>query len=94
MDRQSHQVHSVRVDLPKAFGSVLRESREMAGLTQEKLADLCEYDRTYISLLERGLRQPTLTTIFDFARVLNILPSDILRKVEERFKVAESESDE
>ncbi|HZL11071.1 MAG TPA: helix-turn-helix transcriptional regulator [Prolixibacteraceae bacterium] len=64
------------------FGRVLRELRVANKLSQEKLAEYCELDRTYISLLERGLRQPTITTIFKLAKALNITPSALIEKVE------------
>lgn len=64
------------------FGKVLREQREENQLSQEKLAEYCELDRTYISLLERGLRKPTITTIFKLAKALNISPSKLIEKVE------------
>jgi transcriptional regulator with XRE-family HTH domain len=64
------------------FGKVLRELREANHISQEKLAEYCELDRTYISLLERGLRQPTITTIFKLAKALNISPSKLMEKVE------------
>ncbi len=48
----------------KLFGEILREFRTNANLSQEKLAELSSLDRTYISLLERGKRQPTLQTLF------------------------------
>ena len=53
-----------------------------AGLSQEALALECGLDRTYISLLERGLRQPTLSTVFALAQVLNVQPSVVVREVE------------
>lgn len=64
------------------FGKVLRELRESNNISQEKLAEYCDLDRTYISLLERGLRQPTITTIFKLAKALNISPSSFIQKVE------------
>ncbi|HBL74737.1 MAG: transcriptional regulator [Bacteroidetes bacterium GWF2_42_66] len=64
------------------FGKVLRELREANHISQEKLAEYCDLDRTYISLLERGLRQPTITTIFKLANALNISPSKLIEKVE------------
>jgi transcriptional regulator with XRE-family HTH domain len=64
------------------FGKVLREQRELKKLSQEKLAELCDLDRTYISLLERGLRQPTISTLFKISDALNILPSELIKKVE------------
>ena len=53
-----------------------------ASLSQEKLALACGLDRTYISLLERGLRQPSLTTLFQIAKYLGVAPSSIVRDVE------------
>jgi len=64
------------------FGQVLREMRVKNHISQEKLAEYCDLDRTYISLLERGLRQPTITTIFKLAKALNISPSSLIEKVE------------
>ena len=68
------------------FGKVLREMRDENQISQEKLAEYCDLDRTYISLLERGLRQPTITTIFKLAKALNISPSELIAKVEHQIK--------
>ena len=68
------------------FGNVLREMRDVNHISQEKLAEYCDLDRTYISLLERGLRQPTITTIFKLAKALNISPSELIAKVEHQIK--------
>ena len=68
------------------FGKVLREMRVENNISQEKLAEYCDLDRTYISLLERGLRQPTITTIFKLAKALNISPSALIEKVECQIK--------
>ena len=70
----------------EVFGKVLRELREANHLSQEKLAEYCELDWTYISPLERGLRQPTITTIFKLAKALNISPSQLIEKVEVQAK--------
>lgn len=72
--------------LIQSFGNILREIRTEKGISQEKLAEYCDLDRTYISLLERGLRQPTLTTIFKLAEALEILPSEIIGLTEKRIK--------
>jgi len=56
----------------KAFGQVLKKLRNKKGISQEKLALNSDLDRTYISLLERGLRQPTLSTILQISFVLDI----------------------
>nr|WP_319572362.1 helix-turn-helix transcriptional regulator [uncultured Draconibacterium sp.] len=70
----------------EVFAKVLRAEREKKKLSQEKLAELCDLDRTYISLLERGLRQPTLTTIFRLSRSLGITPSEFIQEVEKKMK--------
>ena len=57
--------------LQKAFGMVLRQVRTSRGLSQQDLALESDLDRTYISLLERGLRQPTLTTLIALASALD-----------------------
>lgn len=70
----------------EVFGIVLRELREKNNFSQEKLAEYCNLHTTYISLLERGHRQPTITTIFKLAKALNIKPSTLIEKVEKRVK--------
>lgn len=72
----------VRIMIVKVFGQVLRELREENKTSQEKLAELADLDRTYISLLERGLRQPTLTTLFKLSMALGIKPSELVEKVQ------------
>jgi transcriptional regulator with XRE-family HTH domain len=71
------------LDKTTAFGFVTRSLRKGKNISQEALADLCNLDRTYISLLERGLRQPSLSTIFSIAKALSTTPSSFIRLVEE-----------
>lgn len=66
----------------KQFAKVLQELRHESGLSQEELAEKCNLHDRYISFLERGLRQPTITTIFKLAKALNISPSQLIEKVE------------
>jgi transcriptional regulator with XRE-family HTH domain len=58
--------------IANAFGMVLRAARTRAGLSQEALGFACEIDRTYVSLLERGERQPTLSTLFALSEQLDV----------------------
>ncbi len=51
-------------------------------LTQEQMAFLTGYDRTYLSLLERGKRNPSLNAIFAICSVLRLRPSVAFRTVE------------
>jgi transcriptional regulator with XRE-family HTH domain len=65
----------------QAFGMVLRNLRQGRSLSQETLALESELDRTFISLLERGLRQPSLTTILQLAGPLGVAPEDLVAAV-------------
>jgi transcriptional regulator with XRE-family HTH domain len=65
----------------QAFGIVLRDLRQARSLSQEALALESELDRTFISLLERGLRQPSLTTILQLAGPLGVAPDDLVAEV-------------
>ncbi len=70
------------MDLDKIFGQVLREIRQERGYSQEQLGFKSGYHRTYISLLERGLKNPTLNTLFDLAQALQSSPLEMVRRVE------------
>ena len=74
------------MNLQTAFGEELRALRHQQGFSQESLALECDLDRTFISLMERGKRQPTLSTLFKLAKVLNTVPSEIINKVEQRLR--------
>lgn len=54
------------------FGQRVRKLRLEAGLSQEAFADKCGLDRTYISGIERGVRNPTLEVIAMIAEGLHI----------------------
>ena len=73
-----------RPDIARIFGEVLQELRRERGLSQEEFGFECELHRTYISLLERGKRIPSLTTIIQLAMALRVPPSEIVRRVESR----------
>jgi len=80
----SHLAMDSRRDLNAAFADVLRQLRERAELSQEALAAKSGLDRTYISLLERGQRQPTLKTLARLAEALNTSLAALAKKVEDR----------
>ncbi|MBS4429717.1 XRE family transcriptional regulator [Pectobacterium punjabense] len=61
-----------------AFGIVLKRQRLASGLSQEQLGLNSNLDRTFISLLERGQRQPSLTSIIMLSKSLNISPAEFL----------------
>lgn len=80
--RELHQKGGDLLSIEKAFGLVLRKYRQQMSLSQEELSHRCDLDRTFISLLERGLRRPTLNTIFILAKNLNITPTILIQEVE------------
>lgn len=71
-------------EVARIFGEVIRELRHKRGLSQEEFGFECELHRTYISLLERGKRIPSLTTIIQLALALKTPPSEIVKQVESR----------
>lgn len=56
----------------KKFGQVLRQLREQNKWTQEDLAAELNVDRTYVSQLERGIKNPSLKTMAKLAKVLSV----------------------
>lgn len=67
-----------------AFGSNLRRERDGKKLTQEKLAERANLDPTYISGIERGVRNPSLLSIVRIAKALGTTTSDLSRGIEGR----------
>jgi transcriptional regulator with XRE-family HTH domain len=76
------------LEVVEAFGAVLRERRLEAALTQEQLALEAAIRRNYVSMLELGQHQPTLTMLFTLATALGCAPSDLLLEVERRLAAA------
>jgi transcriptional regulator with XRE-family HTH domain len=68
--------------LAEVLGSVLRRHRLLANLTQEQLAFEAGLERSYVSLLERGISLPTVATLFAIAKALNCAASTLLAEVE------------
>ena len=64
------------------FGVVLRRLREEEDMSQEELSAECGFDRTYVSTLERGIRNPTLTTLTALAHALGVPLSAVFERVE------------
>jgi transcriptional regulator with XRE-family HTH domain len=62
------------MEINQAFGIQLREVRRQARLTQDELAHRAGLHRTYISLLERGMRSATLDTVFRICAALDLDP--------------------
>jgi transcriptional regulator with XRE-family HTH domain len=67
-------------DVRQTVGRNVRRLREEAGLSQEKLALEADLDRTYVSGVERGVRNPTVTVVARIAKALKIAPDKLLIK--------------
>lgn len=65
------------------IGEVLRQARIDAHLTQEEVAFRAELDRTYISMLERDLKSPTLTTFFRLCQAVGQKPEEVIKQMQE-----------
>ena len=70
------------MDAAVAFGRVLRQLRHSAGLSQEALGHEADLRRTYVSTLELGQQQPSLTTILKLSKPLGVQASEIIAMVE------------
>ena len=60
----------------------MREQRISRDLSQEELALAADVDRTFVSQMERGIRQPTITTLMKLAGALGIQPSTLIIRME------------
>jgi transcriptional regulator with XRE-family HTH domain len=78
-NKTSFQIFFMQIE--QIFGSILKELRTEKKLSQEKLAEKSDLHKNYISLLETGQRQPTITTIFAIAKALGIKPEELVAKV-------------
>lgn len=56
----------------KNFGEQVKLMRKQANLSQEELAEKLGVHRTYMSFIERGLRNPSLLMVFKISRALKI----------------------
>jgi transcriptional regulator with XRE-family HTH domain len=66
--------------LREIIATNLRRIRAEKGLSQEALADLCQIDRTYISGVERGLRNLSIDNLERLAAALRLEPWQLIRR--------------
>lgn len=64
------------------FGKIIQEERKAKNISQEKLSKITGLDRTFISLVENGKRNPTFTTILKISSALKVSPSELFLKFE------------
>lgn len=66
------------MDMRRLVGRNVRKFRMQKGLTQEQLADACGFGQNYLSDLERGLRNPTVVTLWEISQALGVRPVDLI----------------
>lgn len=66
------------------FGQNVRRVRQQVGLSQEELAFRAKLHRTYISSIERGVRNVSLENIFAIAEALEIPPGELLKPIDSK----------
>jgi transcriptional regulator with XRE-family HTH domain len=69
-------------NIQTTFGIILRKYRIQQHLSQEKLAELADLDRTYISQIERGLKSPSFKALIALARALHVQAHVLVSEVE------------
>lgn len=67
-----------RTSSTQKLGNKVRELRIERGYSQEKLGEITSLDRTYISGVERGVRNPSLKNIEKIAKALNVKVSQLI----------------
>jgi transcriptional regulator with XRE-family HTH domain len=66
------------MDTRRRVGLNIKRVRTQKGWSQEEFADQAQLHRTYISGLERGIRNPTVTVVEKLARALEVAPGSLL----------------
>jgi transcriptional regulator with XRE-family HTH domain len=72
--------------LIEALALEVKKRREELKITQEDLAGRSELGRPYITAIEIGRKQPTLSVLYRIAQGLDLAPSALMRRVERRFQ--------
>lgn len=68
------------MDVRERVGLNLQRLRRDAGLSQEELADRSRVHQTYLSGVERGVRNPTVTVLQRIAQALGLDIEDVVRR--------------
>lgn len=75
-----------RERVAKAFGRALKRERKRVKLSQEELAFRAKVDRTFVSLAERGRRQPALATVFLLAKAIGTRPAALVELTDKQLR--------
>ncbi|MEF2968600.1 helix-turn-helix transcriptional regulator [Paenibacillus sp. M1] len=80
--------------IKQIIGKTVKAIRIKQGLSQEDLAHECGVDRSYISMIEVGRNEPSVTKVFDLCKGLRIKPSDFFKLVESEYEKIQEENAE
>ena len=73
---------------PIIVGKTIQRVREEKQLSQEVVSGFADIGRTHLSAIERGIRKPTLETLFRIAEALKVSPIALVSEIEEAVKKA------
>ena len=73
---------------PIIVGKTIQRVREEKQLSQEVVSGFADIGRTHLSAIERGIRKPTLETLFRIAEALKVSPSALVAEIDEAVKKA------
>lgn len=79
---------SKNIELMQALGVELKVRRQQLGISQEDLAGRCELDRPYITLMEVGRKQPTISVLLLLSDGLELSLGALMTRVQERYQQA------
>ena len=71
------------MDISKAFGKAVKMRRVQLDLTQETLASEAEMARSFVSGIERGEKQATVSSVYRLATALDTKPSELWKVAED-----------
>lgn len=74
------------MDMRRLLGRNAKRARVHAQLTQEQLSERSGFSQQYISDLERGLRNPTIVSLYELAQALHTTPVALITPDEEAAK--------
>jgi len=72
------------MDIRRLVGANVRRIRQQRGFSQEVLGFDAGLDRTYVSGVERGLRNPTVIVLGKIAKALAVSPAELLKSPKKR----------
>ncbi len=81
-ETENWQMSRSKQKILRALGHLVKQRRTALGISQEELGMRANLDRTYISGVERGVRNPSITAIASLASGLDTTVSNLLENLE------------